>query len=481
LKRQLNALIVLGKAVRVNRISKAANSAGRISATAAIGALVVMAPAAALAHAAERMVVLTLPTGYYIAGAAAAVALTALAGTFVPRLSWPRPRALLTRPVLLPDAATSSIAALALAGLVLIGFLGSRDPLANLLVLTVWTLGWVGLPLACMLLGNLWRDLEPWTGPARAARRLLGRQGSIGLSRLGHWPAVAGFLAFAWFEIVALAPSDPAVLARAVLAYWLVVFVLAVLEGEAWLAKGEAFTLFFGLVARIAPFWAERAQGRLSVMAGLPGTQILAMPPLPPGAVAFVTLVLASVGFDGLSATFWWLARLGLNPLEFPGRSAVVAANTAGLLAAWAVTSATILGAIALGRRLAGHGGLTTGPLMLSFLPIAAGYHAAHYLTALLTDGQYAVVALGDPLGRGWNPFGLPHHWVSFAFLSDRAGATAIWNAQFALILGAHLLAVVLSLRLTAGDRPIAHLPLTALMVLYTVFGLWLLSTPTGA
>ena len=55
-----------------------------------------------------------------------------------------------------------------------------------------------------------------------------------------------------------------------------------------------------------------------------------------------------------------------------------------------------------------------------------------------------------------------------------------IWDTQFAIILAAHVLAVLVNLRL-AGPRPaIAHLPMTALMVLYTILGLWLLSTPTA-
>ena len=49
-------------------------------------------PGPALAHAAERMVILTLPTGRYILGAALAVALTALAGALAPRLPALRPR-----------------------------------------------------------------------------------------------------------------------------------------------------------------------------------------------------------------------------------------------------------------------------------------------------------------------------------------------------------------------------------------------------
>jgi hypothetical protein len=43
------------------------------------------------------------------------------------------------------------------------------------------------------------------------------------------------------------------------------------------------------------------------------------------------------------------------------------------------------------------------------------------------------------------------------------------------------VLAVLLSLRLAGTARALAHLPLTALMVGYTVLGLWLLSTARGA
>ncbi len=57
-------------------------------------------------------------------------------------------------------------------------------------------------------------------------------------------------------------------------------------------------------------------------MAGWPGAQVLRMPPMTASGVAFITLALAMLTFDGLSATFWWLALVGENPLEFTGRSA---------------------------------------------------------------------------------------------------------------------------------------------------------------
>ncbi|MEI4471574.1 hypothetical protein [Frigidibacter sp. MR17.24] len=434
-------------------------------------------PGPALAHAAERMVIQTLPTGWSILGAGLVVLLTGLVALV------PAPRFAvrdLGRLRLLPRAATGWIATAGWAVLVAIGLWGSRDPFANLMPMTLWVLVWVGLTLASLALGDLWRPIQPWYAPARALRRALGLRGGIGLSRLGHWPAVAGYLGFAWLEIVSLAPADPAGLARVVLLYWLAILALAVAEGEDWPDRGEALSLCFALVSTVAPLWRDGAAWR----AGLPGARIVAQGPLPPSAAAFVTLVLAGVTFDGLAETFWWLARIGINPLEFPGRSAVTVVNTLGLLAVWAGCAASVGGAVAAGRALGARG--LPGAVILSFLPIAAGYHTAHYLVALLTQGQYAISALNDPLGRGWSLLGLPRHWERFGFLATRDGVTTVWALQVAAILGAHVLAVLLTLRLDRETPPgrqkmLSHLPVTILMVFYTALGLWLLSTPTGA
>ncbi|MBL9052930.1 MAG: hypothetical protein JNN02_04285, partial [Tabrizicola sp.] len=361
-------------------------------------------------------------------------------------------------------------------GLVFVGLFGERDPMHNLMTLVFWTGVWIAVPLASMLFGNLWRVMNPWTGPVRMARLLLGRTGSFGLDRLDHWPAVLGYAGFVWFQMVSLYPDDPAVLAQLALGYWLVIFVLAVLEGEDWLRKGEFLTLLFSLIARVAPLWQETNAGQARLYLGWPGTQVLSLPPLTPSAVVFVSLVLAALTFDGLSETFWWQALIGQNPLEPVGRSAVIGVNSVGLLAAWVATLGLILAAIALGRWIGG--GFATGPVMLSFLAIAAGYHAAHYVVMLLTAGQYTLAALNDPFLQGESWLGLPPYFVSFGFLTDPGVMPWIYGAQFAAILGAHLLAVVLGLKLAGHDaKPLAHLPMTVLMVLYTALGLWLLST----
>ena len=434
------------------------------------------APSAALACALPPSVILTLPTGHYITAAALTVALTALLGAAAGHMPAMTARVLWDRRVLVPVVASSYLSFLSFLGLILIGFLGSRDPMHNLMTLVFWTGVWIVVPLGSVVFGNLWRPINPWTGPVRIARVLLRRKGGIGLSRLGHWPAVGFYGWFIWFQMISLYPDDPSVLAQAAATYWALVFVLTVAEGEDWLDRGEFLTVLFGFVAKISPFWLEVKAGRAQMMAGWPGAQVVRMPGLQRSARVFVALALAALTFDGLNETFWWQALIGQNPLEPVGRSAVVWQNAAGLVAVFALTVLALWAGMALGRRLSG-GVFRADRVMLSFLAIASGYHAAHYLVMLLTAGQYTIAALNDPFFTGDSWLGLPPFYVSFGFLSDARVMPLIYGAQFLAILGAHLLAVMLALRLAGPVRARAHLPLTGLMVGYTVLGLWLLST----
>jgi len=442
-----------------------------------LGTLAALPPSHAVACALPPSVILTLPTGHYITGAAVVVALTAVMGAAADRLPTLRPREMLERRVLMPVSVSSYLSFLIFLALVFVGFFGARDPMHNLMTLVFWTGIWIVVPLSSMIVGNIWRPINPWAAPVRITRTLLHRTGGIGLSRLGHWPAVAFFAGFIWFQMVSLRPDDPFVLAAVALVYWLVVFALAVAEGEDWLERGEFLTVLMGYLARVAPFWLEIEGGRARMMYGWPGSQVLRMAPLGASEIAFVTLALAGLTFDGLGETFWWLGIIGENPLEPTGRSAVMVDNTLGLIGTWALTAGSILAVIGIGRALGGPG-FSAGPVMLSFLAIAAGYHAAHYIVILLTTGQYTLAALNDPFFQGDSLLGLPPFYVSFGFLTDPQVMPLIYGLQFAAILGAHLLAVLLSLRLVGTEvRAIAHLPMTALMVGYTILGLWLLST----
>jgi hypothetical protein len=126
------------------------------------------------------------------------------------------------------------------------------------------------------------------------------------------------------------------------------------------------------------------------------------------------------------------------------------------------------------------------GVLVWSIIPISLAYHFSHYLTALLVNGQYALAAASDPFAHGWNLFGTAETHVHAGIAAGHEAAWAIWNAQAAAIIGGHVLAVtaahVIAYRLHGARRAavLSQIPLGLLMVLYTVFGLWLLSTPTA-
>ncbi|MBL8582148.1 MAG: hypothetical protein JNL61_07985 [Rhizobiaceae bacterium] len=456
----------------------------------AIAAVVSIIPSSAFAHAADRGHVLLLPTGHYLAAGAAAVAASFLLLGFV------RPgtlRAVLDRRLRLPFGLPGVRLLLSLISfaltmlLVAAGFFGSRDPLSNPLPLFFWTLLWVGLTLAQGALGNLWAAINPWYGPCRLVRPFVGTPALRLPRRTGYWPAVLGLAGMAWFELIDLAPDDPSRLATVVLAYWLTTFAGIALFGYVrWLGRCEFLSAFLGMVAR---FGIVDAGGRRLALC-FPGARLQSVAPLPLSGTLLILLALASVTFDGLSRTFFWLGLNGINPLDFPGRSAMTVINSLGLAGAFVALAAAFLMAVWAGLRLSADPTpplRAAGLLVWSLVPIALGYLFAHYLTLLLVNGQYALVAMSDPFSLGWNLFGTAHWNVEAGIVMGHEAAWVIWNLQSGAIILAHVVAVSVAHALADRLRPAdgrllaGQLPLGILMVLYTVMGLWLLSSPTGA
>ena len=457
----------------------------------AVAACCLAHPDDALAHASERGHVLLLPTGYYILGGAAAVAASFLGLLVLPANTLDRLAALrlqLGHPPERLGIWTSLLGFGLFIMLVLAGFHGSRDPLSNPLPLTVWTLVWVGVTLLQGIVGDLWRWVDPWYAPVRLATRLFGGPFARLPVHFGYWPAVVGLAAFAWFELIYPAPEDPAILAIVVLVYWLATFALMLIFGhESWSRSGEFLTVFFRLISRFAIIGRGDRDGSLQIC--WPGARLSTAAEVPIGAVVFLLLALSSVSFDGLSKTFFWLGLNGINPLEFPGRTALVTVNTAGLALTFAGLATVFFAAVFIGERLVAsvepfH--RAAGLLVWSIVPIALAYHLSHYLLALVVDGQYALFALSDPFAVGWNLLGTANFEVQAAIATGSDPAWVIWNVQAAIIILGHILAVVvahgLAFRLHADARKAvtSQIPLTLLMIGYTVFGLWLLASPTA-
>jgi hypothetical protein len=240
------------------------------------------------------------------------------------------------------------------------------------------------------------------------------------------------------------------------------------------------------MVARFAVV--ERNEGgRLNLC--WPGAKLSNAAPLSLSGIAFLLLALSSVSFDGLSKTFFWLGLFGINPLEFPGRTAEIGIGTFGLVLMFFLLAAAFILAVVLGQRLAGSPHSlrqAAGLLVWSIVPIALAYHVAHYLTALLVDGQYATAALSDPFALGWNLFGTADMQIEAGVAAGAGSAWWLWNFQAGVIIIGHMLAVLVAHGLAWRLHPVparatlSQFPLTVLMIAYTIFGLWLLATPAA-
>ncbi|MEU8763736.1 hypothetical protein [Streptomyces sp. NPDC048659] len=345
--------------------------------------------------------------------------------------------------------------------LVLHLLLGPDDPDRNPAPGAVYVLLWVGLVPASLLLGPVWRLLNPLRALHSALRRLrplppAGRPPRPLPDRLGIRPAALGLLLFTWLELVAPDNTSAPVLLAALGAHAAVQFLGAARYGPDWFARADPFEVYSSLLARLSPL-GRRADGRLVLRSPFDGLD--ATPPLP-GLVASVCVLLGSTAYDGLSDNPRWITVLQTSAL---GRTPTA---TLGLLAAVALVAA-LYGLCAGALRLLNRE-LTT-PLTSfahSLLPIALGYLVAHYFSLFVTEAPRTVI-----MAAGTDNAPSP---------APPLGPGGLATLQVASIVVGHVLGVVAahdrSVRLFPPDRAVAgQLPLFALMIAYTLGGIGLL------
>ncbi|QYC44284.1 hypothetical protein Nocox_33570 [Nonomuraea coxensis DSM 45129] len=352
---------------------------------------------------------------------------------------------------------------------------GPDDPERNPAPTLVYVIFWVGLVPASLLLGPVWRLVNP----LRAIHLALSRLAGLGRDRepphrLGHWPAAAGLLAFTWLELVAPEPAANASLLVFFGCYATVHLAGALAYGPRWFDHCDAFEVYSALIGRLAPL-GRRADGRLVLRNPFHGLD--AITPAP-GLVATVCVMLASTAYDGFSDAPAWV-----NTLQSAAAGPTVT-GTLGLLAAVAGV-ALLYGAciavaslIGVAPRMAGHRprGGNLGAFAHSLVPIAVGYLIAHYFSLLVIEGQRAFILASDPLDTGLDLLGTAARTVDEGLV----GPGAIASVQVVSIVAGHVLGVVAahdrSVRLFAPARAVAgQIPLFVLMVCYTLGGLTLL------
>jgi hypothetical protein len=345
-------------------------------------------------------------------------------------------------------------------------------PLETIGPIVIYAWFWVGLAIAHALLGNLWATLSPFD----TIGRLVGfddEQGSSGRpypSSWGRWPAAILLFGFVWVELVDPFGSFPGHLGILIMLYTLIQMAGMQRYGRrAWLENGEAFGVYFGLIAAMAPLTRD-PNGYVVARPFLAG---LAQVSPRPGLLPVIMVALGSTTFDGFSRSRLWTdATAELTAL------ARTAASTAGLLAVIGIVTLAYVVAM---RMAAGVVEGAWRPFAVRFspslVPIVLAYVVAHYFSFLVLEGQLGLLHLSDPFGLGWDLFGTSDWVINLALLSP----TAIWYVQVAAIVIGHVGGVVL-----AHDRAIAlyergdavrtQYALLAVMVLFTASGLLILS-----
>ncbi len=424
---------------------------------------------------------LPIPEALFGAAAAAVlvVSFAALAALWSePRLERTPERRLFRLPiaadVVLGALGVALLAVAAYAGLA--GTAAERDNLAPWIVYVAF---WVGVPCASLVAGDVWRLLSPWRALGRAGGWLAARAGRGEPpaplpypARLGRWPAAGGVIAFGICELCWATARDPAPLAVLMLVYVAAMLVGMSLYGvEAWTRNADAFGVYFGLFAALAPL--TRRDGVLYARPPIVGAVRI------DGRVAgSAAVMLAGIGvtaFDGASEGPLFNDLLPhlqdvFAGLGFAQPTALELGFTTGLLAT--------VGVVALVWRLGRQG----RELAHSLAPILAAYVVAHYFSLLAYNGQDLARLASDPLGDGSDLFGTAGAAIDYGVVS----ATAIWYVQVgALVLG-HVAALVLAhdralaLHASRRDATRSQLVMLAVMVCFTCLGLWLLSAANG-
>jgi hypothetical protein len=469
----------------------------------AAGAAAALVSTSAAAHGFGQRYDLPIPLSFYLIGTAAAVLLSfVVVGLFVREV--PRRHEHLRVDLLgfpLGRWIASPGVALALQACVLVLFIitimaglrGNQNPYRNIAPTMVWIIWWIGFAYLSVLLGNLWALINPWRTIFESADivyRGITQRPTFGLhlsypKALGVWPAFVLLLAFTWIELIYPNPAVPALLAWLAIVYSVLTLAgMFVFGCGTWLRHGEVFSLVFGTFARFAPLELRSGPQRAWWLRPF-GAGLIEMGSVSTSMMAFVLLLLASVLYDGaLGTPEWGKLEAALAPhLAALGEFTLTAVRTAGLIAFWLLFFGAYLGASAL---MSAATAQRQSPLdlgrhfALTLVPIAIGYHLAHYLTFLLVQGQYIIPLASDPFGFGWNLFGTAGYRVDIAIV----GARFAWYAAVSAILIGHVAAVYLAhvkamqLFPQRGIALASQLPLTALMVIYTFVSLSILAEP---
>ncbi|SEL72532.1 hypothetical protein [Haloferax larsenii] len=350
---------------------------------------------------------------------------------------------------------------------VAVGLFGPKTAIANLGVLLVWVGWWAGFTMQTYLVVDVWPLVNP-TRTLGTVVRSLGRGPTRTIPEaVGSWPSVVGLLALVWVEVVSPLSANPRALAVVVLGYSVVTVAGAVAFGDAWFDHVDPVSRVFRLYGLLAPI--QRTDDGLSV--SFPGAGLARVETaMDTDDVAFVIALLWVTTYDGLVSTVAW-GRV-LDALV-PVPSWVV--NLVGVVAGFLVFFVVYRRAADSARKTAETyvtGDFIAGWFAPALVPIAAGYHLAHF-------AGY-VVGLAPALATvAFDPFSPPAN-ITVLAIPEWFG-----SLQLVFVVLGHLLAVWVahtrSFDVFPGRlQPLrSQYPFVVVTICYTASSLWVVAQPT--
>jgi hypothetical protein len=414
-----------------------------------------------------------------ILGAAAAVAVSFV----VLVLAWRKPRydaATSGRPA--PDWLAGIVDSPLYRGLLrLVGLLGllyvvlvavrGKDLLINPIFGLFYVWIWVGMVVASLLFGRVWKAISPFRLINDGLARISRGDPEVGVftypERLGMWPAAVGLFAFVWMELVYTHNVELAPV-RLWMAVYLALMILGgALFGNRFYERADPFEVYSSLVAQLS-IWGRR-DDLLVIRSPLANLDTTAPTP---GLVAVVSVLFGSTAFDAFRESTRWLTFI-----QGTGYSTYLQNNLGLLGFCVGVGLVLSLGSMATGVGSDLRRRELPAQFAFSVIPIIVGYIVAHYLSYFVEIGTQTLIQASDPLSNGSNLFGtgtwsVPY-WLSYhpTFLAD-SKVVAVVAGHVVGVIAAHERAIKI---LPKKHQLTGQIPLLLAMIAFTVGGLYLL------
>lgn len=348
---------------------------------------------------------------------------------------------------------------------------GNADAADNPAPALIFVAGWLGAAVLSVLIGKSALFLHPPLALAKAMgmREEVPSNNKHAHKNLdpGFWPAFVGIFIFVWLELVFPTGAHVRLLGSLVMLW---TFFVAVASSKYGLSvvrdKLDPFAAYMTLLSSLSII-GHSTSGKINLRFPFLSPNYDIRPAR--GLSAFVTLLIGSVSYDGLTRTTWWQRRVSLATADLVQNGidptfSRLAFGTFGLLCmvliAWGSFEAASYLAQKLGKFDISRTPTRTATLFApTLIPIAFGYAIAHYFSFFVVQGQDIFSHI---------------FWVP-------SGRT-VWIVQVVAIVTAHVVGLMLAhdraLELQRNTKlvTLSQIPMLLLMLFYTIGGLYFLS-----